>query len=148
VRPVSRGLAWLSALLWIAIIQTLGSSDFSSSETSRLLGPLLLWLFPDSSAELLHSVQFGIRKAAHVVEYGILALLWHRAWRLSRGGAPWRAALASLTVVVAVASVDEWRQARSTDRTGAASDVLLDTFGGASALLAARWVSGWRARWR
>ena len=93
-RPASPGLAWLSALLWIAIIQSLGGNDFSSSETSRLLGPLLLWLFPDSSTELLHSVQFGIRKAAHVVEYGILALLWHRAWRLSRGGAPWRAALA------------------------------------------------------
>jgi VanZ family protein len=139
--PVSRGVAWLSVVVWIAIIASLGGDHFSNSETSRFLGPLLQWLFPDAGFELLHSVQFAIRKAAHVFEYGILALLCMRAWRLSYRGTRWIAALASVAVVVAVAAVDEWRQAQSSDRTGAISDVALDTFAGASALLGARLAS-------
>lgn len=129
------------------MIQSLGGDNFSSSETSRFLGPLLHWLFPESSTDLLSSVQFAIRKAAHVVEYGILALLCIRAWRLSYGWSRWSTALASVAVVVAVAAVDEWRQAQSSDRMGATSDVLLDTLGGVSALAGAHFATRWLPRW-
>lgn len=146
VRPASRRIAWLSVGLWIGIIQSLGGDVFSSSETSRFLGPLLRWLFPDSGAELLSAIQFAIRKAAHFVEYGILALLWLRAWRLSFDGPQRNAVLASVAMVVAVAAVDEWRQAQSADRTGATSDVFLDTLGGVSALVGARLATRWQPR--
>ncbi|MFP8880543.1 MAG: VanZ family protein [Myxococcota bacterium] len=128
------------------MIQSLGGDSFSNSETSRFLGPLLRWLFPEAGTELLGQAQFAIRKAAHVVEYGILALLCIRAWRLSYGWSQSNSALASMAVVVAVAAVDESRQAQAADRAGAASDVLLDTIGGVSALLGRRFATRWLPR--
>ena len=153
-RPVSvshrgsRRIAWLYVALWIVMIQTLGGDSFSSSETSRLLGPLLHGLFPEAGTELLGQIQFAIRKAAHFVEYGVLALLCIRAWRLSYAGSESKLALASVAVVVAVAAVDELRQAQATDRTGAMSDVVLDTFGAVSALVGGRFATRWLSRWR
>lgn len=141
--PASIRVAWLYVALWIVVILLLGSDLFSSSETSRFLGPLLHWLFPDASPELLGRVQFAIRKAAHVVEYGILALLCIRAWRLSYGWSQSITALASVAVVVAVAAVDELRQAQTADRSGATADVLLDALGGVSALLGGRFAARW-----
>ena len=106
------------------------------------------WLFPEAGTELLGQVQFAIRRTAHLVEYGILALLCIRAWRLSYAWSQSRTALASVAVVVAVAAVDELRQAQATDRAGSMSDVLLDTFGGVSALVGGHFATRWLSRWR
>ncbi len=130
------------------MILSLGGGSFSNSETSRFLGPLLEWLFPDAGDDLLERAQFAIRKTAHVVEYGILALLCVRAWWLSRGWPQFRTALASMAIVVAVATIDELRQAQLADRMGALSDVVLDTLGGVFALLGARAAMRWIPWWR
>ena len=132
-----RVVAWLAVAGWIAVIHSLGSDIFSSSETSRILGPLLRWLFPDAGPELLSHAQFAIRKAAHVIEYGLLALLALRALRLSFVRARLELLAASLTLVLVVAVVDEATQAASSERSGRAADVALDGFGGALALAVA-----------
>jgi len=140
----SRAIAWLCVLLWIGLIVQLGGQGFSSAQTSRFLGPLLHWLFPTAAPETLEQAQFAIRKTAHAFEYGVLALLSFRAWRLSYGWKPSRTALASLAIVIAVASFDETRQSQLADRMGAVSDVVLDSSGGVFALLvgqlAMRWI--------
>ena len=146
-------LVWLAVVAWVATIHALAGDDFSASSTSRFLGPLLRWLFPEAGPELLERVHFALRKGAHFVEYALLGLLCMRALRLSaarvvRSGRFLRLlrqrvwiAGASVLLVFAVAIADESRQARSSQRTGAALDVGLDLGGGiaAGALVLLRW---------
>lgn len=129
-----RARAWFCWLAWIGVIQFAGSGSFAASETSRWIGPLLAWLFPAADADWLAAAHFIIRKAAHVAEYATLALLGLRALRKSfERSFAWLAA-ASLLFALAVAAVDESRQAASAQRTGAVSDVALDFAGAAWAL--------------
>jgi len=127
-------LEWLWVVAWVALIQTFTGDSVSSNETSRFLGPALRWLFPGADAESVAIVNYVIRKTGHFVEYAILALLTLRALRSSfNRPLAWLAA-ASLALALAVAVIDEFRQAAAEDRTGALSDVALDIAGAASAL--------------
>jgi VanZ family protein len=130
-------LAWLCVVAWIAIVQTFASGSFAASETSRIIGPLLRWLFPAADPVAVDGAHFAIRKAAHFVEYAILALLALHAFRVSFALPIAGLGAASLALVLAVAGIDEWRQSMSADRTGALSDVALDISGAASALVLA-----------
>jgi len=130
-------LAWLWVVAWIAVVQIFASASFSASETSRFIGPLLRWLFPDAHAESIETAHLAIRKAGHLIEYAILALLALRAFDSSFDRPRAWLAAASLALALAVAVVDESRQATSADRTGALSDVALDLTGAASALACA-----------
>jgi VanZ family protein len=139
LRPGSRpgseiALAWLWVVAWIAAVQIFASSSFSASETSLLISPLLRWLFPDADAESIATAHFAIRKAGHLIEYAILALLALRAFRSSFDRPLAWLAAASLALALGVAVVDESRQAAAKNRTGALSDVALDITGAASAL--------------
>jgi VanZ family protein len=122
---------------WIAVVQIFASGWFSATETSRFIGPLLRWLFPDADAESVASAHFAIRKASHFVEYAILALLALRAFRASFDRPLVWLAPASLALALTVAVIDEGRQAAAENRTGALSDVALDMSGAASALVLA-----------
>jgi VanZ family protein len=134
--------AWLCVMVWIAAVQAFAGSSFSMNETSRFIGPLLRWLFPDVGAESVAFVHLAIRKAAHFVEYALLALLALRAFHLSFERPLALLAAASLALALVVAIVDESRQAVAVDRTGALSDVVLDIGGAAFALALASAV--WR----
>jgi VanZ family protein len=139
---VIRLTIWLPPLVWMAAIMWFSSGHFSADETAGLLGPLFAWLLPDADAAQLATVHGIVRKAAHVGEYALLALLWFVALR---GGARWRpgaAALTALVVAVAWAAVDELHQSTQPSRTASVADVGFDAAG---ALLAAV-VSGigWR----
>jgi VanZ family protein len=73
--------AWLPVFLWMALM-FFGSSDLMSAEhTSRILTPLLRWWNPDISPAAVAQVHFFVRKAAHIAEYAILAVLLCRALR-------------------------------------------------------------------
>jgi VanZ family protein len=128
--------AWTPVAIWTAVILGLSSDDFSAPETSRFIGPLLVWLFPDASPETLAYMHFLIRKAAHVTEYGILCLLTRRPLHLRSPHWPaWGNALGALSFVLVIASYDEYRQSLSLHRSGVVSDVVLDFSGGVLALL-------------
>jgi VanZ family protein len=117
---------------WVALILGLGSEGFSAAATSRFLRPLLDWLLPHATPDTLRGMHLVLRKAAHVVEYGVLALL---AWRASRRDLPRRLAAAlTLGLLLAVAIGDEARQAGLAARTGSPRDVALDVAGGCLAL--------------
>src|SRR3990170_1967658 len=70
---------WLPVLLWATVIFLFSTEHFAAPQSSRILGPLLHWLFPDITAEQLSPVQFLIRKLGHWVEYFVLAVLLYRA---------------------------------------------------------------------
>ncbi len=138
-------MAWLPVLAWGVVIWLLGGDAFSAPETSRILGPLINWLWPDLDADSLARIVAGIRKLAHPGVYGVLAGFGFRAVTMT-GSAfdPARRAGLSLLPVLALSIADEWRQSASALRTGAPFDVALDVAGGVAvigmALAIERWI--------
>lgn len=123
-------------LLWAAFVWGLGGDDMSRAQTSRIMGPLIDWLFSGLSWQERSSLLYTVRKSAHVIEYAILALLSLRALWLSWRDSLLLASVFSAGVVSAMAVADELRQARSPVRTGTSDDVLLDVSGGLAAIAA------------
>jgi VanZ family protein len=122
-------VAWIAVIACIGLVLWAGSETFSNTSTSRFLRPLLTFLFPDLTNRELWMAQAWIRKIAHAVEYGVLALLAFRALWLSFDTLLSRIAAGALLLVLVVATVDEYRQGLSKLRTGAPSDVALDCLG-------------------
>ena len=89
------------------------------------------WLDPDISWRTIVRIRFYIRKAAHLTEYAILAMLAFRALRLSLDVSAPRLIGLALSLVIAVAALDELRQSFLATRTGSLRDVAIDFTGGA-----------------
>ena len=136
---------WLTAyvplIIWIIVVLGLGSGVGASTETSRIIGPLLEFIFPSATPETLAVYHGYIRKLAHFVEYGVLALLAVRAF------APinFRYVVAFL-LVLTVAAVDEINQSFNPARTSSPWDVSLDALGGLTALMISWLTVGRRSR--
>ena len=131
---------WLPVAIWLGVI-FFGSTDLMSAEhTSRIIAPFLRWLRPDISPEAISQVQFFVRKAAHLIEYAILAMLLWRA--IVRGTKAERGmAILSINVWLAatlVAACDEYHQSFVPSRGAAWGDVLIDSSGAIFGLLLAR----------
>jgi VanZ family protein len=121
--------------MWVCFVLFASTANFSASNTSRIIRPLLLWLFPDISEASLDQVHFIVRKTAHFTEYALLALLAARAFRTSsiaRLRRLWP--LVAFALVASVALLDEYHQSFVPSRTGTIYDSLLDMTGGATAL--------------
>jgi VanZ family protein len=133
-RDHRKWLWWVAVGIWSAVVLGLSGNQFSDESTSGFLAPLVRWLLPGLSAEaqkFLHSTL--PRTAAHAFEYAVLAALAFRALRESTS--PRRSAGFALALIVAVATIDETRQAFAVTRTGSATDALIDVAAGAAALL-------------
>jgi VanZ family protein len=133
--------AWIAAILWLIVISIESTNLASSANTSRLLYPLLHYLF---GLDYLHFEHwhFFIRKGGHVVGYAILSILLFRAWRatlpaMSNSNVRWtlRWSTIALLGTATVASLDEWHQSFIPSRTGRWQDVVLDTCAGLAAQL-------------
>ena len=142
---------WLPVLVWMAVIFTASGDTQSSQRSSRIIGPLLRWLFPEMPQETVDLIVFVVRKCAHLTVYAVLALLVWRALRkpARRDTRPWswKTFGHTMIVVVAYAASDELHQAFVPPRQGKLHDVLIDSVGGAAALIAL-WAFGrWRKWW-
>ena len=129
--------AWIAAILWLIVIAIESSAYLSAHNTSRILYPLLHFLFGLNHASFEHW-HFYIRKGGHVFGYGLLSILLFRAWRETlpvAGNAKWTFRWASIAVLCTalVASLDEWHQSFLPSRTGRWEDVVLDTCAGIGA---------------
>ena len=130
---------YLPLIAWLAFISYASSASFSASNTSRIIGPLVLWLFPSTSAETLDTIHFITRKIAHFTEYAILGFLAARAFRTSsRPAIGERWFLICATLVVVYALMDEYHQSFVPSRTASIVDSLIDMAGGLTALLVVR----------
>jgi VanZ family protein len=140
VARVSRFLShYLPLILWLVFISYASTDSFSASNTSRIIGPLILWLFPGTTPETLATIQFFTRKIAHFTEYAILGILAARAFRTSPGAvirSRWFLICATLIVVYAL--MDEYHQSFVPSRTASIFDSLIDMAGGLTALLIVR----------
>jgi len=129
--------AWIAAILWLIVIAMESSAYFSAHNTSRILYPILHFLFGLSRASF-EPIHFYIRKGGHVFGYGLLSVLLFRAWRETLpalGNPNWTFRWANISVLgtALVASLDEWHQSYIPSRTGTVRDVILDTCAGIGA---------------
>ncbi|CAN5191385.1 hypothetical protein BH20ACI1_BH20ACI1_28520 [soil metagenome] len=120
-------------ILWIGIILFASTSIGAMSNTSRIIRPLLYFLFPSASEETITIYHGFIRKLAHLTVYSILAFWASRAfWNSTKILLQKYWYLFSFLIVVLVASIDEYNQSFDSLRTGTIYDVLLDASGGAA----------------
>jgi len=130
---------YLPLLAWLAFISFASSDNFNAGNTSRIIGPLILWLFPNTKPETLAVIHFITRKIAHFTEYAILGFLAARAFRTSpRPTISQRWFLICATLVVVYALIDEYHQSFVPSRTASIFDSLIDMAGGLTALLIVR----------
>ena len=127
----SRNLRWLRhwgpAMAWAALIWTFSTESFSAAGTSRILLPLLRWLFPHADAGTLEWVHFVIRKCGHIGEYLFFSLLLLRGIRAGRREWKWTWAVAAVAMAAVYAALDEFHQSFVPSRGASALDALLDT---------------------
>jgi VanZ family protein len=139
---------WLPVLLWMTLIFSASSDTNSYAHSSRLIGPLLRWLFPQMPEDTVNLMILIARKSAHLTEFAVLALLFWRALRRPVKNDPrpwtWREARLVLGLVALYAASDELHQLFVASRDSTVHDVLIDTAGGAAGLLAL-WLWG---RWQ
>lgn len=122
-------------ILWMALISLASTDGFSAMNTSRVIRPLLLWLFPTISEERIQLAHFLVRKTAHFTEYGVLALLAARAfWSSSRELLRRSWFLAALLLVFAHSLLDEYHQSLVPSRSASLLDCVIDISGGLVAL--------------
>lgn len=130
---------WGPSILWMVVISGFSTEAFSAEQTGRFLLSFLRWLFPGALPRTLDLLHFGFRKGMHVIEFGILALLWYRALGRDRNPGRMRPALAALALASGFAVADETHQAFVAARTASLADVGWDTLGAVLAL-ASRWI--------
>ncbi len=139
--PRRRRLArFLPPLLWMGLIALGSSSLLSGGRTGQWMLGLLAQLAPWASPALLDAAHLGLRKVGHLGEFGVLAILWHRAL----APAP-RATLTAFLLTAAYGGLDELRQGLDPSRVPAATDVLVDAIGAWIALAAWTGAAGLRA---
>ena len=113
----------------------------SAEHTSRFIGPFLHWLVPEISDATIVAVQLLVRKAAHFIEYAVLAGLLLRALRGEIRQMPWRFLLLAGVIAAMCAALDEYHQSFVSSRTAALGDVLIDICGALMGLLLFSWLA-------
>ncbi len=120
-RPATR---FLPPVLWMAVI-AIGSSGFLSGDrTGQWMLGVLGQLAPGANPGLLDAAHIGARKVGHLVEFGVLAILWYRALAPSPTAVPLAFVLATV-----YGGLDELRQGLVPNRVPALSDVMVDSLG-------------------
>jgi VanZ family protein len=122
--------AWIPVAISVAVIVIESTPYLGADRTSRPLRWLFEHLFGAISEARWAIVHHAIRKSGHFVGYGLVALTWLRAWWMTLPNSNYfQDALLALLGTAAVASADEFHQTFLPNRTGLASDVLLDCCG-------------------
>jgi len=120
---------WLPLIIWLAIIYSFSTDEFSSNNTAGIIEPVLHFLFPGLSPSQLDLWHAVIRKLGHISEYAILAWLTYRAIRFDETD-PLKAKVRTFQFLVLAAMTDEFHQSLTRSRGASIVDVGYDSFGG------------------
>jgi len=126
-----RIIRYAPLILWVAVIFINSSTVGASNNTSRIIRPLLEWLFPGATSATLDVYHGYVRKLAHFTEYGVLGFLAARSFRhssrpvLRKFWFIW-----AFLVVAVIALADEYNQSFNSLRTASVYDSLIDISGG------------------
>jgi VanZ family protein len=126
---------WIPALLWMIVIFWMSTGAFSAQNTELFVEPILRFLMPFISPEMIDMIHSALRKSGHVAEYFVLGILLFRAFRgSSKELRIPRWAFSSFLVLVLYAASDEFHQSFVSARTASLYDVGIDMLGGIIAL--------------
>jgi len=139
--------SWGPAILWMILIFSASADGQSVAHTSRIIGPFCRWLFPNVTFDEVQTVQFIVRKGAHMTEYALLGILLLYALSANRGD-PRKWISSAWVLAVAYAAADEFHQVFVPGRNGSLVDVMIDATGAALGLLAASQILRLRAQRR
>ena len=133
---MNKRTAWLLCAVWMLFIFLMSAMPGETSdEQSGLVATLLTRLFTPVLGEHPEALDFSVlnllvRKAAHMVEYAVLFLLYRNALTLSGVHRPGAVAL---LLCVSYAATDEFHQRFVEGRGASPIDVMIDTAGAALA---------------
>jgi len=141
---------WLPVAAWMFMIFGASTDIGSAAHSSRIIQPVLHFLFPNLSAEAIDLVVTIVRKGCHLTEYAILAFLVRRARRShlppENRGWHWSEAAEAVWVTVFYAATDELHQTFVPSREGCLRDVFIDSSGAVAGMLIL-WVFGRVRKW-
>ena len=145
--------AYLPLILWMGVIFTASTSIGSSKHTSRFIGPFLRFFKPDISEEVISVVQTVVRKAGHLSEYAVLAVIWWGCRRYAQDTRPllrnwvWPQAWQVVFYCALYAVTDELHQRFVAGRQGQVLDVFIDTVGSSCGIFLLWAIGRWFRRW-
>ncbi len=135
----------------MCLIFTASGDAASFKHSSRIIEPLLRWLFPHASPHTVNLVVLCCRKCAHLTEYAVLAFLVWRARRKPFLGdrRPWRwsEAAEAIWANAFYATTDEFHQTFIPTREGCIRDVMIDSTGAVIGMLLLWALGRWRKWW-
>jgi VanZ family protein len=111
------------------MISAFSTHYFTSDATFRFFYPILHWLFPTASRHWIHLMHVGIRKLAHLTEFGVFSVTIFHGIRGDRRGWRFDWALLTLLIAVAYAALDEFHQMFVPGREASPRDVAIDALG-------------------
>ena len=130
--------AGVLALCWMCVIFAFSAQKqeessavsvvFSYRVVSTTTNLFHLDLDEEQLREIAYSIENGVRKAAHMTEYGILSVLlyvWLGLWIQLR----WKRGIIACSMASLYAVSDEWHQLFVQGRAGQIKDVLIDIIG-------------------
>ena len=126
---ISRLKYWIPAIVVAILISIFSTHYFSGEETARVIIPILHRIFPFATDRELRWMHIGIRKLAHITEFGVFSIAVFRGVRAERRGWNIQWALITLLIAVTYAGLDEWHQSFVPLREPRVRDVLIDTAG-------------------
>ncbi|MBO5550706.1 MAG: VanZ family protein [Lachnospiraceae bacterium] len=134
-------LRFIPAVLWMGMIYWFSAqpADISTEESFTLASQIVEFYAGFSGMEEPVQLQMSLtiepflRKAAHMSEYALLAVLLYSALKGLHISYR-RAALISLLICILYSCTDEWHQTFVFGRSGSIRDVIIDTLGAAVAL--------------
>jgi VanZ family protein len=130
----NRWLRYGPLVVWASLI-FIGSGSVLSAEHTSVVLQIVKWFYPSASPTFLAWFHFLVRKAGHLTEYAILAMLAARAFRNSSHQfikLHWFKL--SLLLAVMYALTDEFHQSFVPSRTASLHDSLIDSAGALIAL--------------
>ena len=126
-------VAGMFALLWMAVIFSFSaqekeeSSAVSEAFSYRVISSSRFFDEEDLK-QIAAAIEKGVRKAAHMTEFGILSILFY-LWLGGRQFRPVNRALLSVFLAVLYAASDEIHQRFVPGRAGTLGDVMIDSIG-------------------
>lgn len=125
---------WILLIVWMIGIFIMSNQPASISDSqSEGVIKVLLSIGIDANSIFGQLANFIVRKCAHFLEYMILAILYFNVAKLYFDKKI--VIISTIVFVFVYACSDEFHQLFVPGREGAFRDVLIDTFGGTTALL-------------
>lgn len=125
---MTRYRQFVPAILWMCVIFVFSTSLFGGENTGSIFKWLVSSIFPAMPLPDIEYAHNVVRKAGHLTEYAVLALLWRRGF-VREGFSGAKAVVVALVISACYAVTDEFHQSFVPNRTASALDVLIDASG-------------------